>query len=55
MDGASTIRGAVTLARSVPLLFVMKREGAEWRISAVREGNPKRAGATDPRCGEISR
>jgi hypothetical protein len=36
VDGASTIRGAVTLARSVPLLFVMKKEGGEWRISAVR-------------------
>ena len=36
VDGASTVEGAVTLARSVPLLFVMKKEGAEWRISAVR-------------------
>lgn len=36
VDGASTIEGAVTLARSVPLLFVMKKEGAGWRISMVR-------------------
>ena len=36
VDGASTVEGAVTLARRVPLLFVMKKEGAEWRISAVR-------------------
>jgi len=36
VDGASTIRGAVTLAPSVPLLFVMKKDGAGWRISAVQ-------------------
>lgn len=36
VDGASTIRGAVTLAASVPLLLVMKKDGAEWRIRAVR-------------------
>lgn len=36
VDGASTIRRAVTLAESVPLLFVLKKEGAEWRINAVR-------------------
>jgi hypothetical protein len=36
VDGASTIEGAVTLARSVPLLFVMNKEGREWRISSVR-------------------
>jgi hypothetical protein len=36
VDGASTIDGAITLARRVPLLFVMSKEGAEWRISAVR-------------------
>ena len=36
VDGASTIRGAVTLTPSVPLLFVMKKEGAGWLISAVR-------------------
>ena len=33
-DGASTIDGAITLARHAPLLFVMRREGSEWRISA---------------------
>ena len=36
VDGASTIDGAIMLARRVPLLFVMKKAGAEWRISAVR-------------------
>jgi hypothetical protein len=36
VDGASTIDGAITLARRVPLLFVMKKNGAEWRISVVR-------------------
>jgi hypothetical protein len=36
VDGASTIRGAVTMAQSVPLLFVLKKDGGEWRIHAVR-------------------
>jgi hypothetical protein len=36
VDGASTIRGAVTFAPRVPLLFVMRKDGAAWRISAVR-------------------
>lgn len=36
VDAESRIDGAVTLARSVPLLFVLKKEGANWRISAVR-------------------
>lgn len=36
VDGASTVEGAVTLARRVPLLFVMRRESAQWKISAVR-------------------
>ncbi|MGA2739085.1 MAG: hypothetical protein ABSG65_16725 [Bryobacteraceae bacterium] len=36
VDGASTIRGAVTLVPRVPLLFVMKKAGGSWRISAVR-------------------
>ncbi len=44
VDGASTIRGAATLVRSVPLLFIMKKTGAEWRISAVRDGNPAHGG-----------
>ena len=38
VDGASTIRGAVTLAGRVPLLFVLKREGTEWRIVVARSG-----------------
>ena len=36
VDGASTVEGAITLARNVPLLFVMKKERTVWRISAVR-------------------
>jgi hypothetical protein len=36
VDGASTVEGAVTLVRRAPLLFVMKKEESEWRISAVR-------------------
>jgi|SRR5580658_1259847 hypothetical protein len=34
--GASVVRGAVTLVPRVPLLFVMKRRGTDWRVSAVR-------------------
>jgi hypothetical protein len=37
VDGASVIDGAVTLQRRVPLLFVLKKEGREWRISVVRQ------------------
>ena len=36
VDGASRLDGAVTLAQRVPLLFVMKKEGADWRITVVR-------------------
>jgi hypothetical protein len=36
VDCASTIRGAVTLAPRVPLLFVLKKIGREWRIEEVR-------------------
>jgi len=53
VDGASTIRGALTLTRSVPLLFVMKKEGAEWRISALRAYTPTHGGTIDLRCGRI--
>ena len=35
VDGASVVRGAVTFAETVPLLFVLKREQV-WRINAVR-------------------
>jgi len=48
VDGASIIRGAVTLAPSVPLLFVMKKAGAEWRITTIR------ALRVDPRAGVIA-
>ena len=54
VDGASTIRGAVTLAPSVPLLFVMKREGKEWRIGAVRAGTPAQVRTVDSTDGRIS-
>jgi len=40
VDGASTIRGAVTLRRSVPLLFVMRKDKGEWRITAIRVLRP---------------
>ena len=40
VDGASVIPGAVTLAPRVPLLFVMKKAGGEWRITAVRVLTP---------------
>lgn len=40
VDGASIIRGAVSLKRCVPLLFVMRKERAEWRIRAVRVVEP---------------
>jgi hypothetical protein len=36
VDGASIVRGAVTFADTVPLLFVLKKEQAGWRINAVR-------------------
>ena len=36
VDGASVVEGAATLSRRAPLLFVMRREGAEWRVAAVR-------------------
>ena len=36
VDGANLIRGAVTLAETVPLLFVLKKERTDWRISVVR-------------------
>jgi hypothetical protein len=45
VDGASTIRGAVTLAESVPLLFVLRREGAEWRVALVRRLATSKMGA----------
>jgi hypothetical protein len=38
VDGASTISGAVVLRPRVPLLFIVKREGPEWKISSVRYG-----------------
>jgi hypothetical protein len=36
VDAASTVRGAVTFAETVPLLFILKKEQAGWRINAVR-------------------
>jgi hypothetical protein len=36
VDAAKTQYGSVLLVRSVPLLFVLKREGTSWRIAAVR-------------------
>ena len=36
VEGASVIRGAVTFVPRVPLLFVMKKEGGQWRITAAK-------------------
>ena len=36
VDAAKTQYGSVLLVRSIPLLFVLKREGTNWRIAAVR-------------------
>lgn len=36
VNSASQIRGAVTLAETVPILLVLKKEQAVWRICAVR-------------------
>jgi hypothetical protein len=36
VDGASIIPGAISLLPRVPLVFVLKKSGAEWKISAVR-------------------
>ncbi len=46
VDAASTISGAVTLKPSVPLLFVMKKVGREWRIVASRACTPTNVGTT---------
>jgi len=54
VDGASTIRGAVTLAPSVPLLFVMKKAGAGWRIVSVQVTCTRDA-CGQKRCGRINR
>jgi hypothetical protein len=51
VDGASTIRGAVILAPSVPLLFVMKKDGAVWRINAVRVLTDHATMRPQPRSG----
>jgi hypothetical protein len=51
VDGASTIRGAVILAPSVPLLFVMKKDGAAWRINAVRVLTDHATMLPQPRSG----
>jgi hypothetical protein len=37
-DAAETQYGSVILARSVPVLLVMKKEGNTWRIAALRVG-----------------
>src|SRR5262249_52572089 len=45
VNGSSTIPGAVTLAQRVPLLFVLVREGTEWRITVVRRLATSAAGS----------
>ena len=54
VDAASTIRGAVTLTPSVPLLVVMKKEGGQWRIAAVRACTPAHVGTPDSRNRPIN-
>src|SRR5436305_276538 len=36
VDGGSTVLGAVSLIERVPLVFVLKRQAAGWRIDAIR-------------------
>jgi hypothetical protein len=36
VDAANTQYGAVIPARRIPVLLVMKKEGAEWRIASLR-------------------
>jgi hypothetical protein len=36
VDGAIAQFGSVILERSTPVLLVMRKEGADWRIAAVR-------------------
>ena len=35
-DGGNTQFGSVILVRSIPVLLVMKKEGQDWRIAALR-------------------
>lgn len=51
-DREDPIEGAVTLARSVPLLFVVKKEEREWRISSVKgRGGSRHCWGTDSLAG----
>jgi hypothetical protein len=36
VDAANTHYGSTILARRIPVLFVMKKEGTVWRISSLR-------------------
>jgi hypothetical protein len=36
VDAANTLFGSTILARRIPVLVVMKKEGAGWRISSLR-------------------
>jgi hypothetical protein len=36
VDAADTQYGSVILARRIPVLLVMKKEGADWRIASLR-------------------
>lgn len=36
VDASNTQYGSVVLVRSVPVLFVMKRQGEDWRIDSLR-------------------
>lgn len=36
VDTANTQYGSLILVRSIPVLFVLKKEGTDWRISSLR-------------------
>ena len=36
LDAASTVNGAVSLRRKVPLRLVLRRQNGDWRIASIR-------------------
>lgn len=36
VDASKTQFGSLTVVRSVPLLFVLVKQGASWRIAAIQ-------------------
>jgi hypothetical protein len=49
VEGASTIGGAVTFKPSVPLIFVLRKQGGQWRIQSVHLGTEEQAAPAHPR------